>query len=738
MRIQLIKKYFLLYLVSILSIQAGAIEDFKPTLPFYHKKLLTHIDQSVSIEKGCLLPFPNVDTKGHILCQSSHWRISNPQDFLKTQSDGNIRVEKIWSDLPLNDGSFIPGRSFGTAILNFESAGSQSLHLVTRVFTFNVRVWKWTDLGLIYLDGIGDVDLSIDTPHLANGRILFPIETGVTVWEISNQYSARSGFRRKFQLGDLNSILMANAIEDYEDLFLVSCFFIFSILQFLYWSLRKSQMESLWLAFLSLNSMLRVFSQSHLSKNLEFLHFLEPHLIVIEYFSLSIYCLIGLYITSTIKDLKYKNLGNYSSLLAIPGIFILVLFPNGGFTNYLNYHLLSLLFVFFANLFMIVSGYKFASGEDRIKIKILFFIILVFIILSLNDWLYSKSYVSSRYMIQYAILIMVISQGYIVAYSNSLSRSKMEKLFFELQEETKAKEKVAAEKVQTEEFLKSISDEYLSTQSNLIKAKEELDQASNQLIQAEKLSSLGAMVAGIAHEINNPVNFIEMSRFQEKTELDELKNYLFGLVPEGEEGRAFKESLEEKFKSLYELNAQIQTGVKRVVEINHSMRNAARTDLEKTPNVDMSELIQESLLILGGKAKEYQVERKEEEIGGVTCKRSQIGQVVMNLVSNACDALKERKEKEGSGFQGKILVSLRKGEALGTVEIAVENNGYGIPEEKWSKVFEAFYTTKPVGVGTGLGLAICAKIISDHGGKIQVGQSESLEGAKFTIILPLS
>jgi signal transduction histidine kinase len=282
----------------------------------------------------------------------------------------------------------------------------------------------------------------------------------------------------------------------------------------------------------------------------------------------------------------------------------------------------------------------------------------------------------------------------------------------------------------------TIESAYKEAEQTLNKLKLELQTASNQLIQAEKLSSLGAMVAGIAHEINNPVNFIEMSRFQEKAEMDELKNYLYGLVPEGPEGEAFKKSLDLKFKSLYDLNDQIQTGVKRVVDINHSMRNAARTDLTKTPNVDISDLIRESLLILGGKTKEFIIERVEEPVRGVTCKRSQIGQVIMNLVSNAADALKEKKDRLGSDFLGKIRVGI-KNLNHDQIMISVEDNGDGIPVEMRPKVMEAFYTTKPAGVGTGLGLAICGKIISDHKGEISIEQSQDLGGAFFQMILPI-
>jgi signal transduction histidine kinase len=263
----------------------------------------------------------------------------------------------------------------------------------------------------------------------------------------------------------------------------------------------------------------------------------------------------------------------------------------------------------------------------------------------------------------------------------------------------------------------------------------DLQKASDQLIQAEKLSSLGSMVSGIAHEINNPMNFIEMSRFQEKEEIQELKKYLFQLIPDSDDSKAFRIELEKRFQSIDALNAQIQIGVKRVADINLSMRNAARTDTTKEKNILLKEVIEESLLIMGAKAKEFQIEKILDEHLTAEVKRSQYGQIVMNLVSNAADALKERKEAIGSNFTGMIRVSLSK---LNNDSILiVEDNGPGIALENRDKIMNAFFTTKKAGEGTGLGLAIIGKIIDGHNGSIEIGESE-LGGAKFKVIIPIT
>jgi signal transduction histidine kinase len=172
-----------------------------------------------------------------------------------------------------------------------------------------------------------------------------------------------------------------------------------------------------------------------------------------------------------------------------------------------------------------------------------------------------------------------------------------------------------------------------------------------------------------------------------------------------------------------------------VVDINHSMRNAARTDLQLEKNVPLAEVVRESLLILGAKTKEFEIRKELDETVQSEVKRSQIGQVIMNLVSNAADALAEKKEKVGAGFQGKIRVKLfHEG---GHSVILVEDNGLGIAPENRDKVMNAFFTTKKAGVGTGLGLAIVGKIIEGHNAKLEISESESLGGAKFTVRIPV-
>jgi signal transduction histidine kinase len=299
-------------------------------------------------------------------------------------------------------------------------------------------------------------------------------------------------------------------------------------------------------------------------------------------------------------------------------------------------------------------------------------------------------------------------------------------------------------------LIKDLSVEYgqIADKLDLAKSEQEtvskeLAEASRQLIQAEKLSGLGAMVSGIAHDINNPLNFIETARFQVQEKLDQLKEHLLELVPEGEEGKEFKTDLLTRFEKLSRLNEQVKTGVIRVTEISKSMRNASRSDAKKTSDVNLVEVIQESLVITGNKVNQFQLNKNiYDGITFATCNRSQIGQVVMNFLSNAADALVEYKQQH-NGHKGIIQVDLaissqnKDQNEPKTVLISVSDNGAGVPKEHQDKVLEAFFTTKTAGVGTGLGLAICGKIAQAHEGVIAIEDGlkngQGGHGAKFTL-----
>jgi hypothetical protein len=358
---------------------------------------------------------------------------------------------------------------------------------------------------------------------------------------------------------------------------------------------------------------------------------------------------------------------------------------------------------------------------ERVYSSRLFIFVLFLILFYTSDVLHHIGVLHSVYSntITIGFAFVILGQGWIIADKNAEAWRSSEKLASSLEKEIREKKDLQVSTLQLTQQKEEIH--------------KELNDATSQLIQAEKLSSLGAMVAGISHEISNPVNFIETSRFSLKEEVEEMKKYLYSMIPDTDEAKVFRESLEKKFQSLEEGIGNISFGVKRVTEINQSMRNAARSDDHATSSVHLEDIMEEAILILGSKLKSFEIQKEFGTLPDVTVKRSHIGQVFMNILSNACDALHEKRSKDKE-FLGKIRIILI--QSGNDIEVSIEDNGPGIPDESKSKVMNAFYTTKPPGVGTGLGLAICGKIISDHKGKIQIKDSP-WGGAKFIINIPI-
>jgi signal transduction histidine kinase len=255
----------------------------------------------------------------------------------------------------------------------------------------------------------------------------------------------------------------------------------------------------------------------------------------------------------------------------------------------------------------------------------------------------------------------------------------------------------------------------------------ELDEAQKQLVQAEKMASLGQQVSGIAHEIGNPLNYISGSAQLMNLEIMDI------------EEKCADAGADEHFEKLREHLTDIETGCEKIREISQAMRNYSRLDDTATPGVDLVAVAREALVILEGKARGVTLTMAPKEVPTITCHRSHVGQVIMNLVGNAIDALQERREAEGVESCGRILVDLRALANNGAegVEILVDDDGPGVPKHIRAKILEPFFTTKPAGKGTGLGLAITSKIVANHGGRITIETSESLGGASFRVWLPL-
>ncbi|MFB2834525.1 sensor histidine kinase [Floridanema evergladense] len=284
------------------------------------------------------------------------------------------------------------------------------------------------------------------------------------------------------------------------------------------------------------------------------------------------------------------------------------------------------------------------------------------------------------------------------------------------------------------------------------KAYQALQETQAKLIQTEKMSSLGQLVAGVAHEINNPINFIygnlphAADYTQELLRLIELYQQKYP-NPEPEIQELEEEiDLEFLITDLRKIQSSMSIGANRIREIVLSLRNFSRFDEAEMKDVDIHEGIDSTLLILQNRLKETPANlaiNLVKEYGNlplVECYAGQLNQVFMNILSNAIDALEKfrsKEQKENHNFVPTILIQTKLSEDKSRAVIQIKDNGCGISNENKSKLFDPFFTTKPVGKGTGLGLSICYQIVVDkHKGDLRC-VSELGKVTEFIIEIPI-
>ena len=271
---------------------------------------------------------------------------------------------------------------------------------------------------------------------------------------------------------------------------------------------------------------------------------------------------------------------------------------------------------------------------------------------------------------------------------------------------------------------------------------QELKQTQSQLIQTEKMSSLGQMVAGIAHEINNPVNFIggnidyANGYIQDLADLVTLYQEYYPNPPDAIQERIEDIELEFLREDLPKTLSSMKMGADRIREIVVSMRNFSRLDDGKMKPADIHEGIDSTLVILNHRLKQgIQVIKEYDNLPLVECYGSQLNQVFMNVLGNAIDALEEVKKKD-KGFSPTIWISTEV-MADNAVTVKIRDNGPGIATASAQQIFDPFFTTKSIGKGTGLGLAISYQIVAKHQGKIEMN-SQIGQGTEFAITLPVA
>lgn len=293
-----------------------------------------------------------------------------------------------------------------------------------------------------------------------------------------------------------------------------------------------------------------------------------------------------------------------------------------------------------------------------------------------------------------------------------------------------------AQVMQQKEKIEEINIELNRQKNELQKTLEDLKQTQSQLVQSEKMASLGQLVAGIAHEINNPVTFISAGVDSLNTNLEEIRQVLdvyhritpANVAEKLKQIGELKDRIEynEAIREINMLIESIKNGTRRTTEIVKGLRIFSRLDEDVLKTADIHEGLDSTLILLHNKYKNrIGIIKNYGELPDIECYPGQLNQVFMNILSNAIDAITD---------QGTITITT----AISgkSVQISIRDTGKGIPGNVRNKLFEPFFTTKEVGKGTGLGLSISHGIIEKHRGSIRVS-SEIGQGSEFIIVLPV-
>lgn len=378
-------------------------------------------------------------------------------------------------------------------------------------------------------------------------------------------------------------------------------------------------------------------------------------------------------------------------------------------------------------------GYRpalyFLFGWITFLLGIIIFVLKDFDVLPYNNL--------TRYMMQTGSALETILLSFALAARINIYKREKEESQIKNLELHKENEKIITEQnIMLEERVKVRTEQLEATNKSL-------KEAEANLVNAEKMSSLGLLTAGISHEINNPINFVVSNVKPLKRDVEDVLSILkeYNNISENENLKVTLERIE-KMKSEVDLDYVIQEinlllkgieeGAVRTSEIVKGLKSFARSDEADVKSCNIHEGIESTLTLLNHNLSEENIRviKNYGNVSVIDCFPGKLNQVFMNLLGNAIHAVSARKDKTSR------IIEITTNHAGENVEIKVKDNGIGIPEENLNKIFEPFFTTKEVGKGTGLGLSIVYGIITSHNGKISVSSVENT-GTEFVISLPL-
>jgi signal transduction histidine kinase len=390
-------------------------------------------------------------------------------------------------------------------------------------------------------------------------------------------------------------------------------------------------------------------------------------------------------------------------------------------------------YVFMMSFFILKSGFK-PARYFLIAWSVFMVGILLFVLTQMGLTPFSSSYF---YLMPFGAGIGVILLSFALADRINDQKRENEK---EQYEKLKLLEEHESRIIEQNEFLeekvKQRTEELELTLHNL-------QNTQTQLVNQEKMASLGQLTAGIAHEINNPINFVSSNISPLKRDITDLLDIVNAYREKGKlefsdaskkDLKRVEEDIEFDYilKEIDQLLRGMEEGAKRTVEIVKGLRLFSRVDEQDVKRVDIHDGINSTLILLNSSMSgKIQVQKEFGSIPIIECLPGKLNQVFMNIITNAIHALLENLNKIP---EPKITIrTIHIGE---NIRIEIEDNGFGMPAHVKQRIFEPFFTTKAVGKGTGLGLSIVYTIIENHKGTLEVS-TEQGKGTNFIITLPI-
>lgn len=351
----------------------------------------------------------------------------------------------------------------------------------------------------------------------------------------------------------------------------------------------------------------------------------------------------------------------------------------------------------------------------------------------------------TSYILEIGSVIQITLLSFALADKINIYRKDKEQSQLQALKISKENERLIREQnIELETQVNIRTEELVKSNSALNTTLSDLKEAQSQLVDAEKMAGLGQLTAGIAHEINNPINFVTSNIKPLRMDIEDLYEVIakYESIDPAQDislqlnsVAAFKKQIDLEYikTEINSLLSGIGDGANRTAEIIRSLKNFSRLDESDTKPVDLNEGLESTLVLLRSTIPEnIEVIKDLQVLQPVECLPGKINQVFMNLITNAIQAIKMKNQRDQ---KEQIYITTR--DRQDTVEISIRDTGPGMPEEIKQRIFEPFFTTKEVGEGTGLGLSIVFSIIEKHKGNIEVITTVG-SGTEFIITLPVN